>query len=47
MSCKCDRCKNELCARKVPIFSNLTNEDLVEIVNMTGHNNYKKGENIF
>jgi len=47
MSCKCDRCKNELCARKVPIFSNLNNEDLLEVVNMTGHNSYKKGENIF
>jgi len=47
MSCKCDRCKNELCAKKVPIFANLTDKDLLEIVNMTGHNNYKKGENIF
>ena len=47
MSCNCDRCKNQLCASKVPIFSNLSDEELVEIINMTGHNNYKKGENIF
>lgn len=47
MSCNCDRCKNQLCASKVPIFSNLNNEELLEIVNMTGHNNYSKGENIF
>ncbi len=47
MSCNCDRCKNKLCASKVPIFSNLNNDELLEIVNMTGHNNYKKGETIF
>lgn len=47
MNCNCDRCKNQLCASKVPIFSNLSDEELVEIINMTGHNNYKKGENIF
>lgn len=47
MSCNCDRCKNELCASKVPIFSNLTHEELLEIVKTTGHNTYKKGENIF
>lgn len=47
MNCNCDRCKNQLCASKVPIFSNLNNEELLEIVNMTGHNNYSKGENIF
>lgn len=47
MNCNCDRCKNELCASKVPIFSNLSHEELLEIVNTTGHNTYKKGENIF
>ncbi len=47
MSKKCTRCKNKLCASKVPIFSGLSDEELLEIIKMTGHNEYKKGEDIF
>lgn len=41
---KCDRCSNNLCAKKVSIFAALSHEDIVKIVRMTGHNSYKKGE---
>jgi len=47
MSQKCARCKNKLCVSKVPIFSDLSHEELTEIIRMTGHNEYKKGEDIF
>lgn len=42
--CSCGRCIHKLCARKVPIFSALSEEELRKIVDMTGHKNYKKGE---
>ncbi|MCC5912403.1 MAG: Crp/Fnr family transcriptional regulator [Clostridiaceae bacterium] len=43
----CERCKTKLCASKVSIFSNLNNEELLDIIKMTGHRNYLKGETIF
>lgn len=42
--CKCDSCSNNLCARKVPLFASLSHGDIVKIINMTGHQAYKKGE---
>ena len=42
--CGCESCKHNLCAKKVPIFSFLSNEELEKIVDMTGHKSYKKGE---
>jgi CRP/FNR family transcriptional regulator len=42
--CGCGNCSNELCTRKVPIFSALSEDEMIKIVNMTGHNSYKKGE---
>lgn len=42
--CCCDKCSNKLCAKNVPIFYNLSEEELRKIVGMTGHYNYKKGE---
>lgn len=47
MNNKCKDCTNKLCASKVAIFSNLSNQELMEIISMTGHEEYKKGENIF
>ncbi len=47
MDACCERCKNRLCASKVPIFANLDREELVEIIKMTGHKSYDKGETIF
>jgi CRP/FNR family transcriptional regulator, anaerobic regulatory protein len=40
----CENCKHKLCARKVPIFSFLSEDDLKKIVDMTGHKSYKKGD---
>ncbi|MCR1934537.1 Crp/Fnr family transcriptional regulator [Clostridium tepidum] len=45
--CTCERCHHNICARKVPIFSSLSEEELIKIVNMTGHKAFKKGEIIF
>ncbi|ABR49842.1 putative transcriptional regulator, Crp/Fnr family [Alkaliphilus metalliredigens QYMF] len=47
MKACCQRCEDKLCASKVPIFSNLDHEELVDIIKMTGHRNYTKGETIF
>ncbi|WP_432402719.1 Crp/Fnr family transcriptional regulator [Wukongibacter sp. M2B1] len=47
MNDKCNDCKSKLCASKVTIFSNLSQHDLIEIISMTGHEGYKKGETIF
>ncbi|HDK7138530.1 TPA: Crp/Fnr family transcriptional regulator [Clostridium botulinum] len=44
--CTCGRCHHNICARKVPIFSSLSGEELIKIVNMTGHEAFKKGETI-
>lgn len=41
---KCTQCLNRLCAKKVPIFSVLPNDVLLELVNMSSHEDYKKGD---
>jgi len=42
--CRCENCKHSLCAKKVPIFSFLSDDELIKIVDMTGHKVYKKGD---
>ena len=42
--CNCSNCNHTLCAKKVPIFSFLSQEELKKIVDMTGHKSYKKGD---
>ncbi|MCB2342035.1 Crp/Fnr family transcriptional regulator [Clostridium estertheticum] len=42
--CNCTSCNNTLCAKKVPIFSSLSDEQIKKIVDMTGHNSYEKGD---
>ncbi len=42
--CGCNTCNHTLCAKKVPIFSFLSDEELKKIVDMTGNNSYKKGD---
>ncbi|ENK1243754.1 Crp/Fnr family transcriptional regulator [Clostridium sporogenes] len=42
----CRNCHHNICARKVPIFSSLSEKELIKIVNMTGHEAFKKGEAI-
>lgn len=44
--CTCGRCHHNICAKKVPIFSSLSEKELIKIVNMTGHEAFKKGEAI-
>lgn len=43
----CERCKNNLCAKKVGIFSYLTDDELIDIISMTGSKKFDKDENIF
>ena len=43
----CNNCRGELCASKVPIFENLNNEELLEVVNTINHKEYNKGDVIF
>ncbi|MDR5586169.1 Crp/Fnr family transcriptional regulator [Clostridium aquiflavi] len=43
----CNNCNGELCASKVPIFENLNNEELIEIVKTINHKEYSKGDVIF
>jgi CRP/FNR family transcriptional regulator, anaerobic regulatory protein len=40
----CENCNHKLCAKKVPIFSFLSEVDLKKIVDMTGHKFYKRGD---
>lgn len=43
----CNNCRGELCASKVPIFENLNNEELAEIVKTIDHKEYTKGNIVF
>lgn len=43
-NCYCGHCHNELCIRKVPIFSSLNKDDLRKIADLIIHREYKKGE---
>lgn len=40
----CVRCASNLCVEKVSVFASLSHDDMLEIVKMTGHKTYKKGE---
>lgn len=44
--CHCGHCNNELCIRKVPIFSSLNREEVQKIAEIISHREYKKGERI-
>ncbi|ABR34438.1 MULTISPECIES: Crp/Fnr family transcriptional regulator [Clostridium] len=43
----CNNCRGNLCASKVPMFENLNDEELLDIVNMINHKEYIKGDIIF
>jgi CRP/FNR family transcriptional regulator len=45
-SCQCGHCQNDLCIRKVPIFSSLNRGDLERIADLISHKEFKKGEMI-
>jgi len=42
--CSCETCGHSLCAKKVPIFSFLSDAELIKIIDMTGHKVCKKGD---
>ena len=46
MKAMCAMCSNNLCAKKVPMFKSLSDNQIIKIIGMTGHKNYKKGETI-
>ncbi len=43
----CLSCNHKMCASKVPIFKNLSSEELVDIIGLIVRRKYKKGELIF
>ena len=43
----CKTCTNKLCVRKVSVFKNLTDMDMLEIVKLTEHLEFSKGDYLF
>lgn len=43
-ACHCGFCNNQLCVRKVPIFSSLNQEEVEKVSGLINHREYKKGE---
>jgi CRP/FNR family transcriptional regulator len=43
-TCYCSRCSHELCTRRVPIFSELSGEELLKIASLVVRKKYSKGE---
>lgn len=43
-SCQCGYCRNDLCMRKVPIFSSLNPDEVEKISELITHKEFKKGE---
>ncbi len=43
-SCQCGFCHNDLCIKKVPIFSSLSNDEVETISGLINHREYRKGE---
>jgi CRP/FNR family transcriptional regulator len=46
-SCDCYRCTGKYCAQKVYIFSDLSEQQISEVVDLIERKNFKKGDNIF
>jgi CRP/FNR family transcriptional regulator len=42
--CHCGHCSNDLCIRKVPIFSSLNKEEVEKVAKLITHREFKKGE---
>lgn len=43
-ACGCGKCQHNLCARRVPIFSALDDEEITKVVSLITRRQYKKGE---
>ncbi len=46
MNC-CDECRGKYCASKIPMFENLEEDELIEVINEIDHKVYNKGEILF
>jgi CRP/FNR family transcriptional regulator len=46
-TCACGHCQHQLCAKRVPIFSSLDEEELNQVVGLIVRRQYAKGETIF
>ena len=44
---QCTHCHQKLCLTKVPMFANLSQEELIQILKKIEHKSYEKGEIIF
>lgn len=42
--CSCDSCQHKLCAKRVTIFSSLDNQQLMRVISLIIHKEYKRGE---
>lgn len=47
MECNCFKREGKNCIEIVPIFSNLTGEEMLEVANITSEKTYEKGEMIY
>ncbi len=43
-ACQCGFCHNDLCVKKVPIFSSLSQDEVEKLSELINHREYKKGE---
>ena len=46
MNC-CDGCRGKYCASKIPMFENLVEDELAEVIGQIDHRVYSKGETLF
>lgn len=44
VDCSCAKCRHKLCAKRVPIFSSFSEEELGRVVSLIIRKQYKKGE---
>jgi len=45
-SCDCENCQHQVCAKRVPIFSTLNNEEISRVVSLINRKQYLRGEMI-
>ncbi len=43
----CSNCGHSLCAKRVPIFSKLNEDEIKKVVTLIRRKHYQKGENLF
>lgn len=45
--CNCESCSHQTCARRVPIFTGLTAEEIGKVVSLIRNKSYSKGQTLF